>query len=135
MTFTDQQYFHIYSRGNNRRRIFFSEANYRFFLWRMRGYLLPFGDLVAYALMTNHFHWLFYVHAQEIDRRTFYAPCDAVENARRRAKCGDGYIPVGPRSTRQLQSTITLNRTTGTFLGGLRAGHQQAAKLDRFLIS
>lgn len=34
-----------------------------YFLKKMRQYLLPYGDLLCYCLMPNHFHWLMYVHS------------------------------------------------------------------------
>ncbi len=60
--------FHVYNQGNKGQKVFFTEDNYRLFLWKMRAYLLPFGDLVAYCLMPNHFHWLFYVRQVEISK-------------------------------------------------------------------
>jgi putative transposase len=53
--------YHIYNQGNNGQKIFFKEENYLFFLKKMRAHLLPMGSLLAYCLMPNHFHWLFWV--------------------------------------------------------------------------
>lgn len=61
MTFYPDTIFHIYNQGNNRQPIFFKDENYLFFLRKMRKHLLPYGDFLAYCLMPNHFHWLFYV--------------------------------------------------------------------------
>lgn len=61
MQFTENTIFHIYNQGNNRQQIFFNSENYLFFLRKMRDYLLPYGDLLCYCLMPNHFHWLMYV--------------------------------------------------------------------------
>lgn len=61
MHFEPNTIYHIYNQGNNRQPIFFQEENYLFFLRKMREYLLPFGDLLCYCLMPNHFHWLFFV--------------------------------------------------------------------------
>jgi putative transposase len=47
---------HIYNRGNNKQRIFFSPANYELFKTKMRDILLPVADVMAYCLMPNHFH-------------------------------------------------------------------------------
>ena len=54
--------YHIYSRGNNSQRIFFKPDNYRYFLEKLRKYILPHCDILAYALMTNHFHFLIYAN-------------------------------------------------------------------------
>jgi hypothetical protein len=56
----------------------------------MRKHLLPYGDFLAYCLMPNHFHWLFYVrhisvgvtssHPVTFERdlsSTFHAPLGA----------------------------------------------------------
>lgn len=53
----EQGYFyHIYNQGNNKQEIFFSEENYLFFLKKIRKYILPYCDIIAYCLMPNHFH-------------------------------------------------------------------------------
>lgn len=54
--------FHIYNQGNNKQRIFFERENYLFFLRKMRTYLLPYCDVLAYCLMPNHFHWMVVVN-------------------------------------------------------------------------
>ena len=67
MNFQQNTIFHIYNQGNNQRQVFFNDENYLFFLRKMREFLLPFGDLLCYCLMPNHFHWLFYVREVEIE--------------------------------------------------------------------
>lgn len=52
--------YHIYNQGNNRRRIFFNDQHYLFFLGKMRRQLLEHSRILAYCLMPNHFHWLVY---------------------------------------------------------------------------
>ena len=66
MHFTQHTVHHIYNQGNNRQQVFFKDDNYLFFLKKMRDYLLPYGDLLCYCLMPNHFHWLMYVRNVEI---------------------------------------------------------------------
>lgn len=58
MQFEQGHIYHIYNQGNNRQRIFFERENYLFFLKKMREYLLPYCDIIAYCLMPNHFHWM-----------------------------------------------------------------------------
>jgi putative transposase len=48
--------YHIYNQGNNRQKIFFNRANYLFFLQKVRNYVQPYGNILAYCLMPNHFH-------------------------------------------------------------------------------
>jgi len=50
--------YHIYNRGNNRQKIFFSKKNYLFFLRKMRVEIKPYVDIISYCLMPNHFHIL-----------------------------------------------------------------------------
>ncbi len=50
--------YHIYNRGNNKDKIFFSEANYYFFLHKFSKYLDAYVEVYAYCLMPNHFHLL-----------------------------------------------------------------------------
>ena len=56
MQFEAGHIYHIYNQGNNRQPIFFERKHYLFFLQKMRAYLLPHGDILAYCLMPNHFH-------------------------------------------------------------------------------
>lgn len=58
MQFEEDHIYHIYNQGNNRQRIFFNDANYLFFVEKMRQYLLPYCDILAWCLMPNHFHWM-----------------------------------------------------------------------------
>jgi putative transposase len=50
--------YHLYNLGNNRGRVFFQQDNYLFFLRRVREYLLPVVEIVAYCLMPTHYHLL-----------------------------------------------------------------------------
>lgn len=60
MEFYPNQIFHLYNQGNNQQPVFFNEGNYLYFLRKMRRYILPYADVLAYCLMPNHFHWLIY---------------------------------------------------------------------------
>ncbi len=63
MDFIKENIYHIYNRGNNKQSIFFTEGNYIYFLQKVRKYIIPHCDILAYALMPNHFHFL--IHADE----------------------------------------------------------------------
>ena len=56
--FFTNQYYHVYNRGNNGEKIFFTPENYRFFLRRLDEYLSNCIEIYAYCLMQNHFHLL-----------------------------------------------------------------------------
>ena len=56
--FLPNTYYHFYNRGNNRQRVFFEPPNYLFFLQRLRKYVVPCVDVLAYCLMPTHYHIL-----------------------------------------------------------------------------
>jgi putative transposase len=58
--------YHIYNQGNNRQRVFFNHDNYILFLKKIKDYIIPHADILAWCLMPNHFHLMIYVHTQEI---------------------------------------------------------------------
>ena len=66
MEFIKEDYFHIYNRGNNRDKIFYSRSNYLFFLEKIKTHILPYGDIIAWCLMPNHFHLMVYVNEVEL---------------------------------------------------------------------
>lgn len=63
MKFTDGNLFHIYNKGNNLQKIFFKEDNYFYFLSKIRKYICPHCDLLAYCLLPNRFN--FFIHANK----------------------------------------------------------------------
>jgi len=66
MQFYEGQVFHIFNQGNNREIIFYTDNNYLYFIKKIRTYILPHADILAYCLMPNHFHLLLHVHTLEI---------------------------------------------------------------------
>jgi putative transposase len=56
MEFHKDHIYHIYNQGNNRREIFFERENYLFFLKKIKTYVSPYVDILAWCLMPNHFH-------------------------------------------------------------------------------
>jgi putative transposase len=58
--------YHIYNQGNNRQKIFFQKRNYTFFLDKIKTHILPYGDILAYCLMPNHFHLMVLVRELEL---------------------------------------------------------------------
>jgi putative transposase len=56
MNFETGHLYHIYNQGNNRQKIFFNRNNYLFFLKKIKTYVDPFTDILAWCLMPNHFH-------------------------------------------------------------------------------
>ena len=58
MDIFENELYHNYNRGNNRQLIFFKSDNYIYFLQKVRKFVLPHCDILAYCLMPNHFHFL-----------------------------------------------------------------------------
>lgn len=58
MHFEPDHIYHIYNRGNNRVKIFFTPANYLFLLRKVKNEWLEYSDLLCYCLMPNHFHFM-----------------------------------------------------------------------------
>ena len=56
MHFEPDQIYHVYNRGNNKQPIFFSEANYFYFLQKIKTEWKKYADVLCYCLMPNHFH-------------------------------------------------------------------------------
>jgi len=67
MQFKKGYIYHIYNQGNNRQKIFFDKENYLYFLKKMKVYILPYADILAWCLMPNHFHWMVYVRETELE--------------------------------------------------------------------
>ncbi|MBL8121276.1 transposase, partial [Candidatus Saccharibacteria bacterium] len=77
-----ESYYHVYARGANKHKIFLDEQDYVMFLQILERYLSPDEmrdkngisypnfynnvDLLAYCLMPNHFHLLFFQRHQKM---------------------------------------------------------------------
>ena len=66
MEFEKGNLYHIFNQGNNKRKIFFEHKNYLFFLEKIRTYILPYADILAWCLMPNHFHLMIRVNEVEL---------------------------------------------------------------------
>ncbi len=54
----NDQYYHIYNRGNNSETLFREQRNYPYFLELYVRYIQPVAETYAYCLLKNHFHLL-----------------------------------------------------------------------------
>ncbi len=105
MTIHEAGIYHIYNRGNNKQAIFFSQENYFYFLRKCHRYLKPTADILAWCLMTNHFHFLLHITEKSLER----------------VKAGGIMIPAITNGFRLLQSSYTkgvnrqLSRTGNLF--------------------
>lgn len=53
-----EKFYHIWNRGNNRENLFYTSANYEYFLRMYAEYLDPVVETYAFCLLPNHFHLL-----------------------------------------------------------------------------
>ncbi len=67
MQFEKGYIYHIYNQGNNRKKIFFNRENYLYFLRKIKTYITPYADIMAWCLMPNHFHLMVYVREVELN--------------------------------------------------------------------
>lgn len=63
MNFEPSGIYNIYNQGNNRQVIFYNHDNYLFFIQKIRNHIQPFGNILAWCLMPNHFHLMMEVTA------------------------------------------------------------------------
>jgi len=69
--FIKNQYYHVYNQGNNKRKLFFTEADYQLFLFKAKSYITPFADIRAYCIMPNHYHFMLHVKENSMERKLF----------------------------------------------------------------
>lgn len=58
MHFEPDHIYHVYNRGNNRIKIFFTPGNYLYLLKKIKAEWKPYCNMVCYCLMPNHFHFM-----------------------------------------------------------------------------
>ncbi len=117
-------YYHLYNRGVEKRRVFLDDQDYRVFLALLKRYLSPpdatdrlhldlstVADLAAYCLMPNHFHLLVkqYTHKGIADLMRCVTVSYVMYFNRRYDRVGslfqDTYKAVHVTSDRQLYQT------------------------------
>ena len=115
MKFYKDGIFHVYNQGNNCQQLFYSDENYHFFIWKMKMHLLPFGDLLSWCLMPNHFHWQLKVNSVELPRSYMRKHVDKIEWERRNVKYGDSAMEITRPANYydQDDKVVTLNQSIG----------------------
>lgn len=72
MHFEEDEFYHVYNRGNNKQLIFFSEGNFEYFLKKIEVQILPLADLISYCLMSNHFHLILRANDEGLKLRSAF---------------------------------------------------------------
>ena len=67
MIFEENHLYHVFNQGNNHEKVFHSKNSYELFISKMREFILPFADVLAWCLMPNHFHLMLYINRTAID--------------------------------------------------------------------
>lgn len=101
MFFQPKNIYHIYNRGNNKQKIFFSDSNYWYFVTKLEKHLKPFCEIICWCLMPNHFHLV--INAKE-------------EGCKLKPDAGLNHIQVLSDKLRIILSSYTqaMNKQNGT---------------------
>lgn len=65
------QIFHIYNHAVGKENLFECDADYIYFLNKMKEYLLPVSDIISYCLMPNHYHLILRFKETEIIKNIY----------------------------------------------------------------
>ena len=66
MNLIEGEIYYIFNRGNNRETIFPEPRNYQYFPNGVENNFKPNCDILAWCLMSNHFHFLVHANASSI---------------------------------------------------------------------
>jgi putative transposase len=66
--------YHIFNRGNNRRKIFFESTNYYYFLKLYFKHIPPIAKTYAYALLPDHFHFVLSIRSKNVIPSKYNSP-------------------------------------------------------------
>ncbi len=64
MHFEEGYTYHIYNRSNQT--VFRTQDNYTYFLKKFKQYISPYVDVLAWCLMSNHFHFMVMANAEAV---------------------------------------------------------------------
>jgi putative transposase len=97
------EYYHLYNRGVNRQSIFFCDANWSYFLKRLREYCQPeWIDIITYCLMPNHYHLLVYLKINELSAQIMHPFTVAYTKAINRQQKRIGPLFQGPFQAKKI---------------------------------
>ena len=70
MYFEKGHIYHIYNMGNHKDLLFFEDEHYQFFLKKIKTLIQPVGEILAYCLMPNHFHFMIQANYKSVETIT-----------------------------------------------------------------
>jgi REP element-mobilizing transposase RayT len=104
-----EQFHHIYNRGVNHGRIFFTRANRLFFLRRLRDFCPPAKrHIIAYCLMPNHYHLLIQAHCPDFGKEVMQPFAVSYAKALNNQEGRSGHFFEGPFRNRLVTSAADL---------------------------
>jgi putative transposase len=104
MYLLQDEFYHIYNRGNNKQLIFFNDNNYFFFLKKLREQISPCADIICYCQMPNHFHLIIRANEKTVAERISFGGKPMQEFAYR----------IGILLSSYTQAINNQNKTTGS---------------------
>jgi REP element-mobilizing transposase RayT len=69
MHFIEDDVYHVYNRGNNRNIIFYDQKCYLAFLDKINSQIKPHCDILTWALMPTHFHFMIMANSNSVKPR------------------------------------------------------------------
>ena len=103
MEFEQGHLYHVYNRGNNSQKVFFTIANYLFFLKKIKTNILPYADILAWCLMPNHFHLM--IHVNEVATELVTPELVAISSHLLSKTSGRGFTEQVTENSHQLSHT------------------------------
>jgi REP element-mobilizing transposase RayT len=116
------EYYHVYNRGHNRDDIFFEKDDYFLFLRKLREFVVEevvsadgskrrSVEVIAYCLMTNHYHLLVRLIDEDFSRR-MQAFGQAVVNSLNRRRARESGLFQGPFQAKHVDEPEYLAHLT-----------------------
>lgn len=129
------EYFHVYNRGVAKGKIFFSDRNYRYFIRRINeAFEEDYLEIIAYCLMPNHFHFIFFQKRPLGISDFIKAVCNGYVKAINKERQRSGHLFEGKYKIKKIDSNeYILHLSRYIHLNPVRA--KLVSKPDEWLFS